>query len=49
VTMQARYSRDGQLVTFVAGPWRHPARDLRDDPIRHNNLHVVSPPGREQR
>ena len=49
VTMQARYSRDGQLVVFVAGSRRRADRHLRDGPIGHNHLHVVSPPGREQR
>jgi hypothetical protein len=49
VTMQARYSRDGQLVMFVAGFPRRADRHLRDGPVGHNHLHVVSPPGREQR
>ena len=49
VTMQARYSRDGQLVAFVVGSRRRAGRHLRDGPIGHNHLHVISPPGREQR
>ena len=49
MTMQARYSRDGQLVAFIAGSRRRAGRDLRDDPIGHNHLHVISPPGRQQR
>ena len=49
MAMQARYSRDGQLVAFVAGFRRRADRHLGDGPIRHNHLHVISPPGREQR
>ena len=49
VTMQARYSRNGQLVAFVAGLRRRAGRHLRDGSVGHNHLHVVSPPGREQR
>jgi hypothetical protein len=47
--MQARYSGDGQLVAFVAGLRRRAGRHLRDGPIGHHHLHVVSPAGREQR
>ena len=49
VTMQARYSRNGQSVAFIAGLRRRAGRHLRDDSVGHNHPHVVSPPGREQR
>ena len=49
VTMQACYSRDSQLVAFIAGLRRDAGRHLRDGSVGHNHLHVVSPPGRKQR
>ncbi len=49
VTMQARYSRDGQRVAFIVGSRRRAGRHLRDGSIGHNHLHVVGPPRREQR
>ena len=49
VTMQARYSRDGQLVAFIAGFRRRAGRHLRDGSVGHDHLHIVSPPGRKQR
>ena len=49
VTVQARYSRNGQLVALIAGLRRRAGRHLRDGSIGHHHPHVVSPPGREQR
>ena len=49
VTMQARYSRDGQLVAFIVGSRRHAGRHLRDGSTGHNHLHIVSPAGGKQR
>ena len=49
VTMQARYSRDGQLVAFIVGFRRRADRNLGDDPIGHNHLHVIGPPSGKQR
>ena len=49
VTMQARYSGDGQLVAFVAGSRRRADRNLGDDPIGHDHLHVIGPPSGKQR
>ena len=49
VTMQARYSGDRQRVAFIAGFRRHAGGNPGDDPIGHDHLHVIGPPGREQR
>ena len=48
VTMQARYSRDGQSVAFIVGSRRYAGRHLRDGSIGRNHLHVISPSGRKQ-
>jgi hypothetical protein len=49
VAMQARCSRDGQLVAFIVGCRGRTGRNLCDDAIGHGNLHVISPPGGKQR
>ena len=48
VTMQARYSRDCQLVAFIVGSRRHAGRNLGDGPVGHDHLHVIGPPGGKQ-
>jgi len=48
VTMQARYSRDCELVAFIVGSRRCAGRNLGDGPIAHNHLHVIGPPSGKQ-
>ena len=49
MAMQARYSRDGQLVAFIAGFRRRAGRHPGDGPVGHDHLHVISPSRGKQR